>query len=169
MSTTLKCRCGQTLSVPESAVGKRGKCPKCAATFLIPAPKTLTSPDIRNDGAGAVQARSDGLQVPAAAARAGANQRQDELVAAPPPPRWRLLQVIRSAFQSFTAHAVANSRPDLNNTCYKCDGLGLQFSPIDGKQSECEWCKGTGIVERYYADTADDIVQGGRRRWRRRW
>lgn len=32
----LKCRCGEKLSAPESAAGKKGKCPKCGMTFVIP-------------------------------------------------------------------------------------------------------------------------------------
>jgi hypothetical protein len=39
MALKLQCRCGQKLSVPESAIGKRGKCPKCGASFVTPAPK----------------------------------------------------------------------------------------------------------------------------------
>ncbi len=36
MPLKLKCRCGEKLSAPESAAGKKGKCPKCGMTFVIP-------------------------------------------------------------------------------------------------------------------------------------
>ncbi|MGI9455573.1 MAG: hypothetical protein ACR2NU_03380 [Aeoliella sp.] len=39
MALKLKCPCGKTLSAPESAVGKRGKCPKCGMKFVVPGPK----------------------------------------------------------------------------------------------------------------------------------
>jgi hypothetical protein len=44
MALKFQCRCGQRLSVPETAVGKRGKCSKCGATFVIPAPKAAAVP-----------------------------------------------------------------------------------------------------------------------------
>lgn len=36
MPLKLKCRCGEKLSAPESAAGKKGKCPKCGMKFVIP-------------------------------------------------------------------------------------------------------------------------------------
>lgn len=42
MAIKLKCPCGERLSAPESAVGKRGKCSKCGMTFIIPGPKAAT-------------------------------------------------------------------------------------------------------------------------------
>lgn len=39
MPLKLKCPCGERLTAPESAAGKRGKCPKCGMRFVIPAPK----------------------------------------------------------------------------------------------------------------------------------
>lgn len=53
-----------------------------------------------------------------------------------------------------------NSLPEIevDDECYKCHGLGQQFSHIDGSSSTCEWCNGTGVVEKYRAQTADDIV-----------
>ena len=39
MALKLKCRCGKVLSVPESAIGKKGKCPNCGVSFVIPGRK----------------------------------------------------------------------------------------------------------------------------------
>lgn len=39
MALKLKCPCGEKLTAPESAAGKRGKCPKCGKSFVIPRPK----------------------------------------------------------------------------------------------------------------------------------
>jgi len=36
MSFTIRCQCGETLEVPEDAVGRQGQCPKCGRTFTIP-------------------------------------------------------------------------------------------------------------------------------------
>ncbi|MBI5369251.1 MAG: hypothetical protein HZA54_19600, partial [Planctomycetes bacterium] len=38
---TVKCSCGQRLVVPDSVVGKRGKCPKCGRVLAL---------DLDNDG-----------------------------------------------------------------------------------------------------------------------
>jgi hypothetical protein len=35
---TLNCACGKVLRVPDSAAGKRAKCPACAAVLDVPAP-----------------------------------------------------------------------------------------------------------------------------------
>ena len=35
MSVTVKCKCGQVLVVPESAAGKKGKCPKCGRVLSL--------------------------------------------------------------------------------------------------------------------------------------
>jgi hypothetical protein len=43
MALKLKCRCGEQLTAPESAVGKRGKCSKCGMVFVIPGPKRAVS------------------------------------------------------------------------------------------------------------------------------
>lgn len=42
MALKLKCPCGERLSAPESAAGKRGRCSKCGKTFIIPGPKAVT-------------------------------------------------------------------------------------------------------------------------------
>lgn len=36
MPIKLKCRCGEKLSAPDSAAGKKGKCPKCGMRFMVP-------------------------------------------------------------------------------------------------------------------------------------
>lgn len=44
MALKLKCPCGERLTAPESAAGKRGKCSKCGQTFIIPAPAAVAAP-----------------------------------------------------------------------------------------------------------------------------
>lgn len=44
MALKLKCPCGERLTAPESAAGKRGKCGKCGQRFIIPSPKKATVP-----------------------------------------------------------------------------------------------------------------------------
>lgn len=61
MALKLKCRCGERLSAPESAAGKKGKCPKCGMTFVIPG----------GPAAGAAAAQPAARQPAAAAATAG--------------------------------------------------------------------------------------------------
>lgn len=41
MALKLKCPCGERLTAPESAAGKRGKCKKCGQQFIIPSPKKV--------------------------------------------------------------------------------------------------------------------------------
>jgi hypothetical protein len=38
VAITLMCACGKALRVPDSAAGKRAKCPACAALLDVPAP-----------------------------------------------------------------------------------------------------------------------------------
>lgn len=38
MPITLNCACGKSLRVPDSAAGKKAKCPACAAVLDVPAP-----------------------------------------------------------------------------------------------------------------------------------
>lgn len=38
MPITLSCSCGKALRVPDSAAGKKAKCPACAAVLEVPAP-----------------------------------------------------------------------------------------------------------------------------------
>lgn len=38
MPITLNCACGKSLRVPDSAAGKRAKCPACAAVLAVPVP-----------------------------------------------------------------------------------------------------------------------------------
>lgn len=51
MPITLNCACGKSLRVPDSAAGKRAKCPMCAAVLDVPAPPEpepvfeITEPD----------------------------------------------------------------------------------------------------------------------------
>ncbi|MGE3181233.1 MAG: hypothetical protein AB7N71_06340, partial [Phycisphaerae bacterium] len=42
---TLKCKCGATYKLPDSAAGKRAKCKKCGGAFTVPMPKRQTVPD----------------------------------------------------------------------------------------------------------------------------
>ena len=43
MAIKLKCKCGERLSAPESAIGKQGKCAKCGMKFVIPDPNASKS------------------------------------------------------------------------------------------------------------------------------
>lgn len=45
MALKLKCPCGERLTAPESAAGKRGKCKKCGQRFIIPSPKKVAARD----------------------------------------------------------------------------------------------------------------------------
>lgn len=38
MPISLSCSCGKALRVPDSAAGKKAKCPACAAVLEVPAP-----------------------------------------------------------------------------------------------------------------------------------
>lgn len=42
-------KCGKNLNVPDGLAGKRGKCPRCATTFEIPAKSLKTGDETRDD------------------------------------------------------------------------------------------------------------------------
>ena len=67
MALKLKCRCGETLSAPESAIGKRGKCAKCGMSFIIPGPKApaaQTAAPTADAGGGGLDSASLGDDLP---------------------------------------------------------------------------------------------------------
>jgi len=44
MALNIRCACGKTLQVPESAAGKRAKCPHCGRVFQVPRPSVAFEP-----------------------------------------------------------------------------------------------------------------------------
>lgn len=78
MPIKFKCGCGHNLTVPDSAAGKSGKCPKCQKVLKVPSPKAVGAAPAAGKPAGKPVAKPSGKPAtakPAAAqsAQAGLN------------------------------------------------------------------------------------------------
>src|SRR5207248_9797396 len=49
MPITFSCSCGKVFRVPESAAGKRAKCPKCGSVIVVPQPERKAEPATEED------------------------------------------------------------------------------------------------------------------------
>src|SRR3954451_20132616 len=47
MALKFRCVCGRKLSAPESAVGRRGRCPECGDIFVVPSAQALEPEPIK--------------------------------------------------------------------------------------------------------------------------